>query len=204
MLFKDNIEDHENYTKLINILDSYGLSIEGHTETLLHMVRCSIIAKHFGETLGLSTKEITLIEHCALLHDLGKFTIDPCILYKTTKLTQEELTIVRSHINVMEFDMPLVIWQTIRYHHERPDSKGYLGVPYNEIPWYVRIVSLVDAYDVMSTVRCYKNNCLLQSAIREEIFNNLGKQFDCFLGDAFINMLDTGELGEGTNVRNGN
>lgn len=56
----------------------------------------------------------------------------------------------------------------------------------------------------MSHIRCYKDSCLSQSAIREEIFNNLGKQFDCFLGNAFINMLDTEELGEGINVRNGN
>ncbi len=59
----------------------------------------------------------------------------------------------------------------------------------NEIPLLSRIVSIVDAYDVMTSVRPYKNKISKKKALLE-IEKYSGIQFDPNLVKIFIDMMN--------------
>jgi hypothetical protein len=70
----------------------------------------------------------------------------------------------------------------IRYHHERPDGRGYPdGLEGDVIPLAARIVAAVDAYDVMLRGRPYWPNCYrARSSPAEalkELWRGAGRQF---------------------------
>jgi len=72
------------------------------------------------------------------------------------------------------------------YHHERWDGKGYpKGLKGEEIPLQSRIITIVDAYDAMTSQRSYRNALQEEIAI-EELKINSGTQFDPELVRIFI------------------
>ena len=75
-------------------------------------------------------------------------------------------------------------------HHERWDGCGYpLGLKGLEIPLMARIICIVDAYDVMTHDRPYKETMTRESAI-EELKKCSGSQFDPYLVEQFILYLE--------------
>lgn len=160
-----------------------------HKETLLHMERCSQIAKEFGAFLNLSENEISLLSECALKHDLGKLFIPVEILYKKDKLTDEEFQIIKSHTNYKFETESKEVQESIAFHHERADGLGYYKVNYDNLSMYPKIISLIDCYDVMNNKRSYKNTIKSKEDIILDIESNLGKHFDRHLGEQFIEFL---------------
>ena len=81
-----------------------------------------------------------------------------------------------------------------RYHHERYDGKGYpSGLAGEEIPLVARIIGIADAYDAMNSKRIYRNP-LPPETIRKELIRGRGTQFDPFLLDKFVELLDEGKI----------
>lgn len=163
-----------------------------HKETINHIYRSHKIAKEFGAFLKLSSIELEILSECALLHDLGKFEIDSKILYKTTVLTETEFSIIKNHINYK----PKTIFNDnilncIKYHHERPDNNGYNNIDYAQVSPFTKIVSIIDAFDVMSNKRSYKTTTLNLESCIVEIEKNIGKQFDDYYGRIFLDFLKT-------------
>ncbi len=121
-----------------------------------------------------------LMRKGALLHDIGKISIPDAILNKPAKLTAEEYEIVKAHpaqgahivepLHCVRDAVPL-----IRSHHERLDGRGYPdGLRGSEIPLLVRILSVADIYDALSSERPYRdaiphNVCL--EMLRENAFD---------------------------------
>ena len=65
-----------------------------------------------------------------------------------------------------------------RYHHERPDGRGYPeGLKGDEIPLGAKIVSLADSFDAMTTDRPYRRRRTFDEVV-EDFRRNSGKQFD--------------------------
>ncbi len=78
------------------------------------------------------------------------------------------------------------IAELILYHHERWDGGGYPhGLKGQEIPLLSRILSVIDAYDAMTSDRIYRNAISAEKAI-EEIKNQSGKQFDPGVVEIFL------------------
>ena len=74
----------------------------------------------------------------------------------------------------------------IKYHHERPSGKGYPGeLGSGEIPRLVRVVSVADAFDAMTSDRPYREHFSLDYAI-SELKKYRGTQFDEGIVDIFI------------------
>ena len=114
---------------------------------------------------------------------------------KTGRLTQDEWTVVRTHaekgyeiaVNHQEL---VQISDGILCHHERWDGKGYpQGLKEKDIPRISRIMNIIDAYDVMTHQTVYKNAVPHKAAI-EEIAGCLGKQFDPYYAQAFIEYME--------------
>ena len=168
------------------------LNYKEHKETIRHMLRCAYTAYKFAEYIGLNDKDKALLSKSALLHDIGKFRIPIGILYKRGRLSDNEFAIIKTHTEYLNISNKLddVILEVIHNHHERPDCKGYRGINANNLHDFVKIMSIIDAYDVMMHKRCYKDNILSKEQICMEISNNMGKQFDCKYAMLFISFLN--------------
>lgn len=84
--------------------------------------------------------------------------------------------------------------QLILAHHEHYDGTGYPnGLKGEEILLISRILSIVDAFDVMTHERGYKEAMTCKEAI-EEIARCGGTQFDPWLVEVFISVLAENEV----------
>lgn len=170
--FSETIEQKDAYTK-------------GHCN------RVRTISVAMGRALNFSHEHILTLEGGSLLHDIGKIGISEEILNKTSSLTKEEYEIIKMHpvfgdriINHIELFQPYR--PIIRSHHERIDGRGYPdGLKADQIPLEVRIVSLADAYDAMTSSRAYRSALPTEIAV-EELKACSGTQFDPDLVNLFI------------------
>jgi response regulator RpfG family c-di-GMP phosphodiesterase len=140
------------------------------------------------------------IYQAAPLHDLGKVGISDEILNKPGQLTDEEFQIMKTHTTIGRHTLALAIEEAgpvpllqlcadIAYcHHERFDGKGYpRGIAGDEIPLSARIIALVDAYDAITSQRCYKRPMPHAEAVRR-ITVDSGKHFDPRIVEAFLEV----------------
>ena len=163
--------------------------------TLGHLDRVSDFAVLIGKKMGLSEVELQKLKIGGLVHDVGKVSIEDSILFKDSKLSDEEYTKIKQHPGIgVEMLKKQEIFQNIipivKYHHERYDGKGYpeklVG---EEIPLLARVTSVADAFDAMSSKRTY-NSLMNVEAIKQEFRVNRGIQFDPVATDAFLDILE--------------
>lgn len=170
--FSETIEQKDAYTK-------------GHCS------RVRTIAVSIAKALNLPHSNVMIIEGGSLLHDIGKIGIPETILNKNSSLTKEEYDIIKTHPEAGEriirsIEMFQPYRPIIRSHHERIDGKGYPdGLKGDEIPLDVKIVSLADAFDAMTSSRAYRSALPTELAV-EEIKLFSGTQFDPDLVNLFI------------------
>ncbi|MDY0289243.1 MAG: response regulator [Sphaerochaeta sp.] len=174
-------------------------TLEAFTETIEqkdpytkgHCSRVRTISLTIGRALNFSPERMLILEGGALLHDIGKIGIPEEVLNKPTKLTKSEYDLIREHPVsgeriIKHIDLFQAYRPIIRSHHERMDGKGYPdGLKGEEIPLDVRIVSLADAFDAMTTSRAYRSALPTEFAV-EELKLNSGSQFDPALVNLFI------------------
>lgn len=174
----------ENKSIKNSIINSIKKSLEERSfETNEHTKRVLKYAEGIGKRLKLNISEMDELIITAQLHDIGKIGIDEHILKKPYALTTEEYEIVKTHsekgyriINASS-DLDNVA-KCVLSHHERWDGKGYpLGLKGEEIPLISRIISVADAYDVMTNDRPYRKALKHESAM-EELERCSGTQFD--------------------------
>jgi response regulator RpfG family c-di-GMP phosphodiesterase len=127
--------------------------------TGVHSTRLAEWGMRVGQELGLEEGELQNLEVAALLHDIGKVGIPDAILKKPGKLDDEEYALMKKH--------PEYGWAVLRmlpgferaaldilHHHESFDGKGYpAGLKETEIPIVSRIVTVIDAFDAMTSAR---------------------------------------------------
>lgn len=160
-----------------------------------HSTRVAKYSKKLAMKLGLSEAEQDTIYFMGLLHDIGKIGIPDDIINKPQKLTDEEFAIIQKHPEIGHDILKNIaeipnIEMGARWHHERMDGKGYPdGLKGEEIPRLVRIISVADAYDAMTSKRSYRD-ILPQSYIRNELEKGKNKQFDPEVAEAMIQLID--------------
>ncbi|MFP4697936.1 MAG: HD domain-containing phosphohydrolase, partial [Eubacteriales bacterium] len=165
---------------------------ENCQETEEHLDRMHKLAEKTGKILNLSENEISDLKLLALLHDVGKVAISDYIVNKPGELTREEWETMKNHTEIgyriVQSSPDLAqIAHYILYHHERWDGKGYpSGKKGDEIPKLSRIISIIDAYDVMTHERKYKKPISHNKAIAE-LIRCSGTQFDPNLVAVFCN-----------------
>ena len=160
-----------------------------------HSTRVAKYSKKIAIKLGLTEAEQDTVYFMGLLHDIGKIGIPDNIINKPQKLTDEEFAIIKKHPEIGHDILKNIaeipnIEMGARWHHERMDGKGYPdGLKGNEIPKLVRIISVADAYDAMTSKRSYRD-ILPQSYIRDELEKGKNKQFDPEVAEAMIQLID--------------
>ena len=133
---------------------------DGYTEG--HIDRTARLASAIALRLGLPRAEIEKLKAGALLHDVGKIGIRDAILNKPGRLTQAEMSVMKTHPLIGErICKPLrparALVRMIRNHHERLDGTGYPdGLKGDRISIGTRIVCVTDICDALSTDRPYR------------------------------------------------
>jgi putative nucleotidyltransferase with HDIG domain len=164
-----------------------------------HSYRVSRYALRVGRALGLSARDIEVLEYGALLHDIGKIAIQHDILLKKDKLTDREFLTLKQHPTIgadivenLKFLREAAV--LVRYHHEQPNGRGYPdGLEGDEIPIGARIILVVDAFDAMTSDRPYRKGLPVESVV-EQFEKYKGEQFDLEITNLVIDLIRRGEF----------
>ncbi len=163
--------------------------------TYTHSLNVGIISIAFALKLGLKENQIKDIGLAAFLHDIGKLKLPYEIINKADPLTTEEMVIIKKHpvygYELLQNNSELSdhVKNIVLLHHEKVDGSGYpFGYKDKQLAEDVAIVSLAEAYDMLTTDHPYKN-----SISSREAFNRLlkgsGKHFHSNLIHRFINEM---------------
>ncbi len=144
-----------------------------------------------GIVLGLDSNKVEDLRLLGLLHDIGKIGVNERVLSKSEKLNRGEWLEIKRHPeigykilkSVNEFSH---IAEYVLCHHERVDGKGYpRNLKGDEIPLQAKILSVVEAYDIMTSGYHYKLRLSEKQAINELKMNS-NTQFDPKVTEVFI------------------
>lgn len=158
-----------------------------------HTDRVQHLAIDIGRLLDLPEGDLQRLTQLALLHDLGKVAIPEAVLQKPEHLTTEEWVMMQRHPEIgyrIASSIPelMAISDEILGHHERWDGTGYpRRLRSDEIPLLARIISIADAYAVMTAGRPYRP-ALSHPAAAGELVRCAGTQFDPHLVRLFVNQ----------------
>ena len=190
-------EYHADLEQTQNVICALALALEAKDRyTRGHSQRVGDLARTFSLHLGLAAELAERIRIAGLLHDIGKIAVPENLLNKQGPLTREEFMRVIDHPVIgEEMVRPLAtlssVLQLIRHHHERYDGRGYPdGLRGDAIPYEVRLLSIVDAYDALTSHRAYRPAPLSHEAavatLRREA---AGGKWDPQMVEQFASML---------------
>lgn len=167
---------------------------EKSIETNEHAERLKKLSKEIGESIHLPDNRMDELSLLSTLHDIGKIAVSEEIIKNGRKLTKKEWVLIKKHpgigYNICVSNPQLAhIAEGVLGHHEWWNGDGYpQGLRGDNIPISSRIISIVDAYDVMISGRTYKKAVTEKEAIKE-LKRCSGTQFDPKLVDIFIDIV---------------
>ncbi len=177
--------------------------------TAEHCLNVAVLAIAFGRHLQFIEEELHNLGMCALLHDFGKIRIPNEILNKPSRLTNEEMRVMQQHTvhgrNLLASQKGIYhgVVDVAYSHHERIDGTGYpRKLPASGISEFSRIVSIVDAYDAMTSDRVYAPGMSSLDSIKI-LLKGRDKQFDGKLVQEFIKCIGVYPPGNLVELRNG-
>lgn len=179
------------------------VNIREKDEYLLeHSVAVSVYITIFAYHLKMSDSVIHNLSIGAFLHDIGKIKVPGEILNKPSKLTDEEFTIMKTHVN-HSIDIikktpgiSKLSLEVAALHHEKLNGEGYpFQVEGKDIHKYGRMIAICDIYDALTASRCYKEGYAHTKAFA--ILRELGKNnhLDAKLVDQFIQCIGVFPIG---------
>jgi len=143
-------------TSLARTIEAKDPYTGGHTE------RVAQVARALALELGFRDDDLRAVEVGAVIHDIGKIGIRDRTLLKPGPLSEEERAEMQRHPEISsyilaELDLPPIVNQMCRNHHERYDGSGYPdGLSGEDIPLAARILTVADALDAMTSDRPYR------------------------------------------------
>ena len=172
-------------SKLIELKEYY---------TYGHQRRVSELGVLVARKMGLDEDRINCIKYAGLLHDIGKVEVPIEILNKPSKLTKNELDLIKLHsyygyeiLNKIDFPYPIA--EVVYQHHERIDGSGYpRGLKDKEILLEAKILSVCDVVEAISSQRVYRDKLPVDMII-DELSRNKGIKYDEKVVDAILEIL---------------
>ena len=186
MRFRDNKKVLGVLLKAIQLIEQTPSLLKVFESLLLdeslysHSASVAKIAVQIGLSLNFKNDDLLELAVGGLLHDVGKLKIKSSILYKPTKLTNEEILLIKKH-PVDGFEMlkntgvSQNILDMVRYHHEMVDGSGY-AEGRSDISMLVQIITVADITSALTEQRCYHSAMSVDTAL-EYIgkFNNINQ-----------------------------
>ena len=159
--------------------------------TFGHSARVAAISLEIASAMGIPAQDRETLRRSALLHDIGKIGIEDRVLRKPSQLDDEESKSMRAHpvigyemLKGLRFLHPSL--PGVRHHHERWDGNGYPdGLAGDAIPIFVRILTVADVFDALTSERPYRSSLSLEAATKE-IVAEVGTRLDLAVVAAFL------------------
>lgn len=205
-VIKDLIEHLENCEDtLFTVVDLMGADMY----TYQHSVNVAVLSILTCRSLGYDYKLTKSIAMGALLHDVGKSSVKGNLIQKKERLSDDELKEVHRHV-VYGYDMIKDVMsltgytkQIVRLHHEKRDGSGYpLGLTEAEIPDFVRIVTICDMFDAMTSNRVYRKGMPAYKAI-EILMTDSVYKLDPIILSMFLKNICVYPPGSGVKLSDG-
>jgi diguanylate cyclase (GGDEF)-like protein/PAS domain S-box-containing protein len=167
-----------------------------HAPTAHHSLRVALHCSAWSAMIGLGDADRDEIEIASLLHDIGKIGIPDQILMKPSPLTSDEYHVVERHraigsdilrtccaaLGVLQVVQHAGSWfDGSRENHE------FVG---EKLPIGARLLSIVDAYDAMTSDQVYRRALSRERALAE-LFEFAGTQFDPRLVQEFCGYVNS-------------
>jgi putative nucleotidyltransferase with HDIG domain len=181
-----NMEAIQDFCQQIYYCDPY---------TSMHAEHVADLMAGLASQMNMSSDEISLSYIVGLIHDVGKIKTPSDILTKSSRLTDEEFGIMKQHAEhganmLAVIEGAEAIIPIMRHHHEKYDGKGYPeGLSGENIPFLSRMLAICDAFDAMTTNRCYRQPIPLEDCIAE-IKRCSGTHFDPKICKIFIEFIE--------------
>ncbi|MDO8349887.1 MAG: GAF domain-containing protein, partial [Gallionella sp.] len=180
---QDSLEDTMRaIASIVEMRDSY---------TAGHQSRVAGLAVAIAKQMGLPEEQVHAIHLAGTVHDLGKIQIPAEILSKPGKISDLELSFIKTHAQagydiLKDINFPWPIAQMVLQHHERLDGSGYpQGLKGDAILLEARILSVADVVEAMSSHRPYRPGLGIEAALTE-ITQQRGTHFDPKVVDACL------------------
>ena len=181
----------ERLQALVHFLEEKDTYLRGHS------VRVTKYAVGISQRLGLAKSVVDIIALGAELHDIGKIGVAEAVLHKPGKLSEAEYRHIMEHPSIgarilapLMRDAPTAL-AIVRHHHERLDGKGFPdGLQAAAIPLEVRVVTVADSFDAMTSLRPYRPALSIERAV-QELVDWKGRQFDPEIVDALVAAFPT-------------
>lgn len=171
-----------------------------------HSINVSLLSILIGRWLKLDKEEIKLLGLAGILHDIGKVFIDPAILNKPDKLTDEEFEEIKRHpssgYGLISNHVDERVAQAVLLHHERIDGSGYpMGIT-GKTSMYASIIAVADVFDALTSNRKYSSKNSPYTAadvLWEESFGKL----DPYITKTFCDKITSFYVGNEVVLSNG-
>ncbi len=133
-------------------------------ETAAHSERVKLVAVHLGRAMGLSGSDLDQLRVAAVLHDMGKQGVSDEVLFKPSRLTDEEREEMSRHAHLTQDILDRIRYPNAlknvpmiaAYHHEKMTGDGPYKIPAALIPIQSRIIAVADVFDALVSARAYK------------------------------------------------
>lgn len=194
----------QSYTELHRTLEGTVSALSTVVEkrdsyTAGHQRRVADLACAISRELGLNTEQIEGIRIAGTLHDIGKIDVPIDILSKSSRLSNVEMALVKTHPQVgseilvpIPFRGPIV--KTVLQHHERLDGSGYpAALTGDNILLEARIIGVADVVEAISSHRPYRAALGLEVAL-DEIQKNAGILYDSEVVEACLKVFNSGQF----------
>ena len=166
------------------------------SDTGNHVTRVSHSCRVLAQAAGVNAHLTEMIYMASPLHDIGKIGVPDHILLKKGRLTDEEMVIMRLHVQFgaeMLGNHPAPLLQVAcsiaQNHHEKWDGSGYpCALAGDAIPIEARIVAICDVFDALTSIRPYKVAWTVEGAVGH-LQANSGSHFDPNLIELFVKIL---------------
>ncbi|HZX03936.1 HD-GYP domain-containing protein [Kribbella sp.] len=174
----------------IEVIETKDLYTRGHSE------RVSRGVGMLGRRLQLPADRQQALEHAGLLHDVGKVGVPTSIIRKPGRLDDTEMDAIRLHpARGVELigNIPFLeeVKSAVLHHHEKYDGSGYpAGLSGTKIPYFARIIGIVDAFDSLTSTRSYRPARSVEQTLAILEQDRL-THFDPALVDAFVHVIRT-------------
>lgn len=190
---------------LVGLIETRNLEAFNHIMRASQMMEllCNHLAKKPKYKAILTPDYIYELVSTCPLHDIGKVGVPDHILLKPGRLTPEEYTEMKKHVDYgvyalqRELDPNIEIpsfiktaLEIIGFHHEKYDGSGYPnGLKGKNIPLPGRLMAIIDVFDALINERVYKKAYSLEESIKI-IKESIGSHFDPEIAESFLEIID--------------